>query len=103
MSGIAQTLAGHVRHLDICHSLSHSLTPLSPLSPPTAPKQTPLQQHDPDLYHIILKEKERQRHGLELIASENLTRSTSTCARPPPCPARHGEPTPCLEAHGVCH
>ncbi|XP_033124436.1 serine hydroxymethyltransferase, cytosolic-like isoform X1 [Anneissia japonica] len=32
----------------------------------------PLEQNDPDIYNIILKEKDRQRRGLELIASENF-------------------------------
>jgi glycine hydroxymethyltransferase len=26
---------------------------------------------DPDIYNLILAEQERQRHGMELIASEN--------------------------------
>ncbi|XP_037074143.1 serine hydroxymethyltransferase, cytosolic-like [Pollicipes pollicipes] len=33
----------------------------------------PLKKVDPQLYEIILKEKSRQRHGLEMIASENFT------------------------------
>jgi glycine hydroxymethyltransferase len=41
--------------------------------PSTLPGQTPLQEHDPELYDIIEKEKWRQWSGLELIASENLT------------------------------
>ncbi|XP_071965043.1 serine hydroxymethyltransferase, cytosolic-like [Antedon mediterranea] len=32
----------------------------------------PLEQNDPEIYNIILKEKDRQRRGLELIASENF-------------------------------
>lgn len=34
---------------------------------------TPLEEHDPELFDIIEKEKFRQWSGLELIASENLT------------------------------
>lgn len=42
--------------------------------PSTLPAgQTPLEQHDPELFDIIEKEKWRQWSGLELIASENLT------------------------------
>merc|ERR1719253_1979466 len=33
----------------------------------------PLQEHDPDLYDLIEKEKNRQWKGMELIASENFT------------------------------
>lgn len=33
----------------------------------------PLQEDDPELYSIIQKEKDRQRRGLEMIASENFT------------------------------
>ncbi|XP_016962828.1 serine hydroxymethyltransferase [Drosophila biarmipes] len=35
--------------------------------------QTPLEQGDPELAELIKKEKERQREGLEMIASENFT------------------------------
>lgn len=35
--------------------------------------QATLQESDPELAEIILKEKERQREGLEMIASENFT------------------------------
>ncbi|EDW53005.1 GM12608 [Drosophila sechellia] len=35
--------------------------------------QTPLAQGDPELAELIKKEKERQREGLEMIASENFT------------------------------
>merc|ERR1719209_294688 len=34
---------------------------------------TPLKVVDPDVHNIIVKEKDRQRKGLEMIASENLT------------------------------
>ena len=34
----------------------------------------PLKDHDPEMFAILQREKERQRSGLELIASENLTR-----------------------------
>ena len=33
----------------------------------------PLAESDPEVHDIILAEKERQRSGLEMIASENLT------------------------------
>ena len=33
----------------------------------------PLAESDPEVHDIILSEKERQRSGLEMIASENLT------------------------------
>lgn len=35
--------------------------------------QATLQESDPELADLILKEKERQREGLEMIASENFT------------------------------
>lgn len=41
--------------------------------PTTLPGQTPLVEHDPELFDLIEKEKHRQWSGLELIASENLT------------------------------
>ena len=41
--------------------------------PKTLPGQTPLAEHDPELLDLIKCEKERQRSGLELIASENFT------------------------------
>jgi len=34
---------------------------------------TPLEQTDPEVFGIIMKERERQEHRLELIASENFT------------------------------
>ena len=34
--------------------------------------QQPLEHNDPEVYSIIRNEKERQRSGLELIASENF-------------------------------
>jgi len=34
--------------------------------------EEPLETNDPEIYHIIRQEKERQRDGLELIASENF-------------------------------
>jgi len=37
------------------------------------PGQTPLEDHDPELYDLIQKEQHRQWSGLELIASENFT------------------------------
>ena len=33
----------------------------------------PLKVEDPELYALIREEKERQKHGLEMIASENFT------------------------------
>jgi len=40
----------------------------------------PLQEDDPELHAIILKEKERQMSGLEMIASENFTsRAVQEC------------------------
>ena len=35
--------------------------------------QTPLKTLDPEIYGLIREEKERQRKGLEMIASENFT------------------------------
>lgn len=35
--------------------------------------QATLKESDPELADIIVKEKERQREGLEMIASENFT------------------------------
>lgn len=32
-----------------------------------------LKEFDPEMYDLIRKEKERQKRGLELIASENFT------------------------------
>eukprot|EP00045_Choanoeca_perplexa_P017152 m.243356 g.243356 ORF g.243356 m.243356 type:complete len:461 (+) comp17462_c0_seq4:119-1501(+) len=48
--------------------------------PTTLPGHVSLAEHDPELFDIIKKEKERQRSGLELIASENLTsRAVQEC------------------------
>ena len=33
----------------------------------------PLENNDPDIYQLVLKERERQRRSIELIASENFT------------------------------
>lgn len=41
--------------------------------PTSIPGQTPLEEHDPEMFDIIEREKHRQWSGLELIASENLT------------------------------
>lgn len=35
--------------------------------------KSPLEQTDPEVYHLLLQEKERQQRRLELIASENFT------------------------------
>jgi len=35
-------------------------------------KELSLKEHDPTLFKMIQNEKERQRHGIELIASENF-------------------------------
>ena len=32
-----------------------------------------LKQNDPDVYNAIIGEEERERHGIELIPSENYT------------------------------
>ena len=48
--------------------------------PTTLPGHMSLAEHDPELFAIIKNEKERQRSGLELIASENLTsRAVQEC------------------------
>ena len=41
--------------------------------PKTLPGNVSLEQHDPDMYNLIEKEKTRQWSCLELIASENFT------------------------------
>jgi glycine hydroxymethyltransferase len=41
--------------------------------PSSLPGQVSLEEHDPEMYDIIEREKHRQWSGLELIASENLT------------------------------
>mmetsp|Transcript_99647 Transcript_99647/g.281240 ORF Transcript_99647/g.281240 Transcript_99647/m.281240 type:complete len:470 (-) Transcript_99647:69-1478(-) len=41
--------------------------------PASIPGQVPLEQHDPELFDLIEREKQRQWSGLELIASENFT------------------------------
>jgi glycine hydroxymethyltransferase len=41
--------------------------------PQHLPGQVPLEQHDPEMFDLIEKEKHRQWSGLELIASENFT------------------------------
>lgn len=64
------------------HFLLTSINQMASFSdiPATLPGQTPLVEHDPELYDIIEKEKWRQWSGLELIASENLTsRSVMEC------------------------
>ena len=50
-------------------------------SPPTSlPGQRTLEEHDPDMFDLIEREKFRQWTGLELIASENLTsKAVMTC------------------------
>ena len=66
----------------LCLSLSflslHRYRSPSPLASPYSQQSTPsgsqsLQEADPELFGLIQKEKERQVHGLELIASENFT------------------------------
>ena len=41
--------------------------------PSSLPGQSSLEVHDPVMFELIRKEQERQRSGLELIASENFT------------------------------
>ena len=41
--------------------------------PTSIPGSTPLEEHDPEMFDILEREKHRQWSGLELIASENLT------------------------------
>lgn len=48
--------------------------------PTTLPGQKTLEEHDPELFDLIEKEKHRQWSGLELIASENFTsKAVMTC------------------------
>ena len=46
---------------------------MSSFIPTSLPGQTPLEDHDPELFDLIELEKHRQWSGLELIASENFT------------------------------
>jgi len=43
------------------------------------PDFTALQNQDPEIAAVVISEMERQRHGLQLIASENFT-STAVLA-----------------------
>eukprot|EP00605_Chrysophyceae_sp_TOSAG23-4_P000460 GSChrysophyteH1.ASY1.ANO1.518.1 assembled CDS len=52
--------------------------------PNSIPGQVSLEEHDPEMYDIIEREKHRQWSGLELIASENLTsKAVMTCLGSP--------------------
>ncbi len=39
----------------------------------------PLKEHDPEMYALIKEEEHRQRHCIELIASEVRPRAVATC------------------------
>eukprot|EP00049_Salpingoeca_infusionum_P017865 m.354705 g.354705 ORF g.354705 m.354705 type:complete len:532 (+) comp17084_c0_seq1:307-1902(+) len=51
----------------------HQTRTMADAAAPALPGLVPLAEHDPDLFAILQKEKQRQREGLELIASENFT------------------------------
>ena len=69
LSGNAQVLLRSV----VCRRPLYQATAKMSDIPKTLPGQTPLAEHDPELLDLIKCEKERQRSGLELIASENFT------------------------------
>jgi hypothetical protein len=64
-----------LKSLKLCGKLFNntSIKNYSKLSIPLPMKDLSLEEHDPEMYDLVEKEKFRQWAGLELIASENYT------------------------------
>lgn len=63
---------------------------------------TPLQAHDPDIYHLIQKEIARQSEGLEMIPSENHTSSAVLEALGSRLTDKYSEGYPGMRYYGGC-
>ena len=61
-----------------------------------------LQQSDPDIFNLIQEELERQRHGLELIASENFASPAVLSAAANPLTNKYAEGLPGKRYYGGC-
>ncbi len=63
---------------------------------------SPLEQTDPEVFGIIAKEKERQEHRLELIASENFTSAAVMEAQGSILTNKYAEGYPGVRYYGGC-
>lgn len=72
-TAVGLKLTKTVTRLSRAHIMTSSLTHVKPVYEFPTFLQDPLEQTDPELHRIIKSEFERQRCGLELIASENFT------------------------------
>lgn len=61
-----------------------------------------LQQADPDVFHAIQGERNRQKHGLELIASENYTSKAVMAAQGTVLTNKYAEGYPGRRYYGGC-
>jgi len=63
---------------------------------------TPLEKTDPEVFNIIVREKERQQHRLELIASENFTSTAVMEAQGSILTNKYAEGYPGKRYYGGC-
>jgi glycine hydroxymethyltransferase len=63
---------------------------------------TPLEKTDPEIFNIIVREKERQQHRLELIASENCTSAAVMEAQGSILTNKYAEGYPGKRYYGGC-
>ncbi|MCC7386663.1 MAG: serine hydroxymethyltransferase [Deltaproteobacteria bacterium] len=61
-----------------------------------------LKNSDPEIYDVVVRETERQRHGLELIASENFTSQAVLEAMGSPLTNKYAEGLPGKRYYGGC-
>lgn len=66
------------------------------------PRQEALWASDPDIARLIIEETERQRHGLELIASENFVSQAVLEAMGTPLTNKYAEGLPNKRYYGGC-
>ncbi|WP_407650159.1 serine hydroxymethyltransferase [Deinococcus rhizophilus] len=71
-------------------------------SVPTPGAATDMAAHDPALFDLIGQEAERQRHGLELIASENFTSAAVRAAQGSVLTNKYAEGYPGKRWYGGC-
>ncbi len=66
------------------------------------PDLSPLARHDPEIAEVLRDELDRQRHGLQLIASENLASPAVLAALGSPLTNKYAEGYPGRRYHGGC-
>jgi glycine hydroxymethyltransferase len=79
------------------HSINHPIT-----QEYYGPDFTALQNQDPEIAAVVISEMERQRHGLQLIASENFTSTAVLAAMGSTLSNKYAEGYPGKRYYGGC-